>query len=84
MYILKFEVLELLKEILLIFVGCFVYVIIDIDVLDLVYVFGIGIVDVGGIILKEFLVFIYVIVKLDFCIVGGDLVEVVLIYDLFE
>lgn len=81
MNLYKFDVLELLKEVLLKFVGCLVYVIIDIDVLDLVYVLGIGMLEVGGIIFKELLDFIVVIVNLNINVVGVDLVEVVLVYD---
>lgn len=84
MYILKFEVFELLKEVFLKLVGCLVYVIIDIDVLDFVYVLGIGMVDVGGIMFKELFVFVYEIVCLEVNVKGVDLVEVVLVYDYLE
>lgn len=59
-----------------------VYLLIDIDVFDLVFVFGIGIFELGGIL---FLDFFDILFKLkDFDIIGVDIVEVVLYYDIFD
>lgn len=57
-----------------------VYVIFDIDFVDLVFVFGIGMFEVGGFIGYELLQFVCGLFGLDVCVY--DFVEVMLMYDL--
>lgn len=55
------------------------YVLIDIDVFDFVYVFGIGMLEVGGFMSCELLCIFCVLCDCD--IVGVDVVEVLFVYD---
>lgn len=81
MTMVKFDVVDPLKEILPSLAGRDVYVTIDIDVLDPAHAPGTGTAEAGGITSKELLEAILAISTSDVHVVGADLVEVAPAYD---